>query len=128
MRTAHVHWSESLAMDPGRPGLSEKVRNVGALLDAQDAFEAERYSDAYHSAMSAKDYGLTMEGAVELLAKLRRLAGKHYIRGLDHYVEERMEQAIAEWERALEIFPGHSNAARDLREAEKLREKIEKVK
>lgn len=125
------HWERALEMNPDAPDiklLKDDLKNTRLLHKAQEAFDAGDYGKAFEAASSAQDHGLTRGGALELIKKLKALADEQYRKGLRHYVAERMERAIAEWERALEIYPGHERSVRDLKDARRLQKKIEDVR
>lgn len=58
---------------------------------------------------------------------LKQKAEFHYKTGVNYYVHEDLEKAISEWEKALMYDPGHTKALRDMENAGKLLEKLEKV-
>jgi len=58
-------------------------------------------------------------------ARNHREADAHYAAGMRHFLEEDLEGAIREWEKALAIDPGHAKARRDIEKARRLKGKIE---
>jgi hypothetical protein len=59
---------------------------------------------------------------------LKKQAEEHYLRGLKYYVDDDIERAVDEWERALYLNPNHNKAKKDLRDAKKVIEKLKEVK
>ncbi len=131
LKSSISHWERALQMNPGAPDmklLKQDLAHTRELHSAQVAFEAGDYGKAFKAASSARDYGLTRGGALELIKKFRAMADEQYRKGLKHYIAERMELAIAEWERALLIYPGHERSVRDLKDARRLKQKMDKVR
>jgi hypothetical protein len=128
IKKALVHWELSITMNPEARGLDADIMHTRHLLNASEAFEQEDYISAYYAAREAEAHTLTKQPALELIRKIRMLADKIYRLGLKHYIAERMDQAIAEWERALKVYPGHERSVRDIKDARKLKKKIQSVR
>ncbi len=122
------HWERSLEMNPGARGLKEDLENTKLLHLAQEAIAKKDYAAAHHALNKATRYGLTKESALELIGKLRALADERNRAGMRHYVAERIDRAIEEWETALRIYPGHARALNNLDDARKLKKKIQEVR
>jgi peptidoglycan/xylan/chitin deacetylase (PgdA/CDA1 family) len=120
-------WEKAHALDPSVRGLDEDIMHTGELLRATEAFNAGRYAEAAREAERASGYTLTMKGALELIRKLKALAEEHYQRGLQLYVTEHIDEAIAEWERALEFYPGHETTKTEHDGARELLERMLEV-
>jgi hypothetical protein len=56
------------------------------------------------------------------------LAEAHYIKGVKFFVEEDVEGAIQEWETTLSLEPNHPKAKKDIENARKLLQNLEKIK
>ncbi len=131
LKSSISHWERALEMNPGAPDtkkLKEDLAHTRELFSAREAYKAGYYGKAFREASKAQDYELTRGGALELIKKLRAMADEQYRKGLKHYIAERMDQAIAEWERALVIYPGHERSVRDLKDARRLQQKMETVR
>ncbi len=131
LKSSISHWTRALEMNPGAPDiklLKEDIANTKLLQAAHEAFAREDYAAAHNALDKPKNYGLTKEGALELIKKMRALADERNRAGLRHYVAERIDRAIEEWEAALRIYPGHERALNNLDDARKLKSKMEKVK
>ncbi|MCG6905267.1 MAG: hypothetical protein LJE63_01480 [Desulfobacteraceae bacterium] len=59
--------------------------------------------------------------------QLENEAETHYRRGVKHFVDEDLAQAIAEWQQTLELNPDHQKAAQDIENARELLKKLKKV-
>jgi len=55
------------------------------------------------------------------------LAEEHYKTGVQYYVDQKLEQAVTEWEETLQLNPNHPNAGKDLVKARKLIEELQKI-
>jgi lipopolysaccharide biosynthesis regulator YciM len=56
------------------------------------------------------------------------LAEAHYLKGVNFFVEEKIEKAIQEWETTLSLEPRHPKAKKDIETARNLLQKLEKIK
>jgi tetratricopeptide (TPR) repeat protein len=72
------------------------------------------------------------EGVKESISAVNRTilkqAETHYRTGVDHFVNEDLERAIAEWEKTLLLNPEHQKAKRDIKDARNLLEKWKQIK
>jgi tetratricopeptide (TPR) repeat protein len=55
-------------------------------------------------------------------------AEAYYIQGVKYFLNEELEKAIKEWEKTLELNPGHDKAKKNIKNARRLLEKLKKVK
>jgi hypothetical protein len=58
----------------------------------------------------------------------RQVIDHHYQEGIRHFREERLEEAVVEWRRVLDMEPQHPNARRNIEQAERLLEALERRK
>ncbi len=63
----------------------------------------------------------------DLKEHMRVQSELHYRNGVKHFVNEELEEAIAEWEKTLAINPGHQKAKADIQKARGLLEKLKKI-
>lgn len=54
-------------------------------------------------------------------------ADAHYKQGVKHFINEQLTSAISEWEKVLELDPGHLKAAEDIENARQLLNKIKNI-
>ena len=59
--------------------------------------------------------------------QLEQEAETHYRRGVNHFVNEDLAEAIAEWQQTLVLNPEHRKAAQDIENARELLKKLEQV-
>jgi hypothetical protein len=60
-------------------------------------------------------------------ALLKKQGEEHYLRGLKYFVDDDIEGAVEEWERALYLDPSHKKAKKDILNAKKIIEQLKKV-
>jgi tetratricopeptide (TPR) repeat protein len=60
-------------------------------------------------------------------ALLKKQGEEHYLKGLKHFVDDDIEGAIEEWERALYLDPSHKKAKNDILDAKKIIEQLKEV-
>ena len=58
----------------------------------------------------------------------RQLADLHYVRGIKYFTEEKLDQAIEEWQVTLKLNPQHPKAKDDMENASKLLQKLKEIK
>lgn len=58
---------------------------------------------------------------------MEKLAEDHYKAGVQFFVDQKLEQAVTEWEKTLRLNPDHPNASKDLVKARKLIEELQKI-
>jgi tetratricopeptide (TPR) repeat protein len=100
-----------LAPPPGKktsaPAKSEAEYKFEMTLDTQEVLERDR--EEKHQESTA-------------------LAEAHYLKGVNFFVEEKIEKAIQEWETTLSLEPRHPKAKKDIETARNLLQKLEKIK
>jgi tetratricopeptide (TPR) repeat protein len=74
----------------------------------------------------ADDCSNKMKSAVQL--SMKKEAEAHYIRGVKHFLNEELQNAINEWEITLKLDPTHDKAKKNIKNARNLLEKLKKVK
>lgn len=62
-----------------------------------------------------------------LTKRMNRLAEVHYRAGVQLFLEENLVGAIAEWDRSLELNPGHTKAGEGVENARRLLEKVKGI-
>lgn len=114
-----------LASNPRHPeGLDLKKAILYEQGKAQ--LEASNYAASVESltqlARIAPDY---QDGAALLRQARSRLVQHHYAEGLRLYRDEKLEEAIAQWRVVLQLDPRHSNAQRNIEQAERILKTLE---
>ncbi len=59
---------------------------------------------------------------------MKKQSEVHYLEGVKHFLNEELQSAIKEWEKALALNPEHKKAKKNINNARSLLEKLEKVK
>jgi tetratricopeptide (TPR) repeat protein len=73
------------------------------------------------------DYKDTEKIKKSVQEDIKKEAEVHYRAGVKFYIEEKLEKAIEEWKKTLELDPKHKKAKKDLKNARHLLEKLKKV-
>ncbi len=95
----------------------EVLFNQAEYLEARDHFkEALIYDEEW---TVCKEYIKRAEDAYKEV---------HYLRGIQHFEEERLKEAIEEWQLVSKIDPDYKQVRSNLLRAQKLREKIQELK
>jgi tetratricopeptide (TPR) repeat protein len=80
-----------------------------------------RYDDSARTLMQLARLAPSYQDSPALLRQAReRAAQQHYAQGLQLYREEKLEEAIAQWKSVLEYEPEHTNAKKNIDQAERL--------
>jgi tetratricopeptide (TPR) repeat protein len=109
-----------LAGKPGdREGLTLKKQALYG--QAKSQMEARQYPESIQSLTQLTRLQPDYEDAPALIKQARtRIVEQHYTQGVRFYREEKLKEAIAEWRVVLEMDPSHTNARRNIDQAEKL--------
>jgi peptidoglycan/xylan/chitin deacetylase (PgdA/CDA1 family) len=83
--------------------------------------DQRRFEESYQTLTRLTKLAPGYQDTTALLGRTRdRLAQQHYTQGVRLFQEERLEAAIAEWQKVLEYDPQHANAKRNIDQAERL--------
>ncbi len=74
------------------------------------------------------DYEPSQNYMAHLQKVAKELAEQHYKTGVQHFVDEKLENAIIEWEKAVALDPNNQKARQDIENAKSLLEKLGKIK
>jgi tetratricopeptide (TPR) repeat protein len=67
--------------------------------------------------------------AAELLNATKKQLGEvHYVTGIKYYTEEKLDQAVREWEETLKLNPQHPKARGDIENALRVLQKLKEIK
>lgn len=95
----------------------------------QTLLDEKKYDDSYKALTQLARLQPDYHDLSTLLQRARRqVIDRHYQEGIRHYREERLKEAIAEWKLVLEMEPNHQNAKRNVEQAEKLLQGLERRK
>ncbi len=95
----------------------KKLYAEGKYLEALDAYR--RIQGSYQGLDKA---------VLRVSEKLKMQAEMHYKNGVKFFVEEDLTAAISEWETALQLDPGNSNALNSIEKAQNLLQKVKEIK
>lgn len=114
-----------LEIDPGNSRAKE-LRNASYYKQGKMMLVIKKYQEAIRLFNSADpDYQDVRESK---LTAERSLAEVHYITGVKYFVNDEIEQAIKEWEKALALYPEHPKAKNDVENARGLLMKLKQLK
>ena len=119
-----ISWFNRLP--PGSPlsiGTELRLPNV----DIGTSNTAEKVPGYSGPEKEAKDLRNAAQRKEDAERKLRE-ADAHYAAGMRRFLEEDLDGAIREWEKALSLDPSHPKARRDIEKARRLKGKIESPK
>ena len=117
-----------LAGSPGnRDGLTLKKQ---ALYQQGKAQLSERkYEESYRALTQLAKIQPDYEDSPALLRQARtRVVEQHYSQGVRLYREEKLAEAVSQWQAVLELDPQHANAKRNIDQAQRLLKALEERK
>lgn len=89
----------------------------------------KRYGEALTALGEADPDYRDTASLIAAVEKARRdEAETHYLAGVRFFIDEKLAEAIAEWEKTLALDPGHSKAGKDLKKARTLSEELKKIR
>ncbi len=91
------------------------------------AFSAQKKYEEAIDQLSRVEPGFRDTPDLILSAK-KQLAEVHYVKGIKYYTEEKLEQAVQDWEETLKFNPQHPKAKGDMDNALKLLQKLKEIK
>lgn len=75
-----------------------------------------------------KYYSNTSSYMGRLRKKLQVMAGAHFKKGMQYFLNEKLRKAIAEWETTLQLDPSHPRARVDLEKARTMLKNLQEIK
>ncbi len=97
-------------------GIGKQLLRQNKYLEALEAFESV---DA--------DYTDVQDIIGSLQETMLEVAEKHFRRGIDFYLQEKLQLAIAEWNKTLALNPDHGEAEKNITKARNLLERLQQV-
>jgi tetratricopeptide (TPR) repeat protein len=115
-----------LAQNPGdREGL--ELKRFALYRHGQTLIEQKSYDEGYKALSQLARMSPDYQDIGTLVQQARRQAiDYHYQEGIRHFREERLEEAIAEWRIVIDMDPMHPNAQRNVEQAERLLQALER--
>jgi tetratricopeptide (TPR) repeat protein len=74
------------------------------------------------------EYDCVKKTISDVYTAKNKQAEVHYLKGVKHFLNEELQSAISEWEKALTLNPEHKKAKKNIDNARSLLEKLKKVK
>ncbi len=119
------------ALVPGSApeGEVRELTNASHYGIARRLYGEKRYNEALASlGETDASYRDTATLVAEIRKTLRDEAEAHYLAGVRFFIDEKLAEAIAEWEKTLALDPGHEKAGKDLEKARKLSEELRRIR
>jgi tetratricopeptide (TPR) repeat protein len=107
---------------------AKHLKNASYYQMAKQLNEQKNYHESLK--MFAKvppDYKDVSEDVAGVKTGMKKQAGVHYRRGVKFFINEKLTEAIGEWEETLRLDPDHKKAKKDIQNAQNLLEKLKKV-
>ena len=117
-----------LNYDPSNT-IAKKLINTSYCRQGKVLLIHKKYAEALNvlnKTDPADECSKRIRNAVRL--SMRKEAETHYIRGVKHFLNENLKNAINEWEITLKLDPKHAKAREDIKNARNLLERLKKVK
>ena len=108
---------------------ANKLFTTSLCQQGKDLLIRKKYNDALRILEKADPAEVCVE-KIRLAVKksIKQQAEAYYIQGVKYFLNEELEKAIKEWEKTLELNPGHDKAKKNIKNARSLLEKLKKVK
>jgi tetratricopeptide (TPR) repeat protein len=117
-----------LAGNPGNPdGLS--IKKQALYRQGKTYLAGQRWEESYRTLTQLAHLEPNYQDTAALLKQARtRAIEQHYREGVKLYKEEKLAEAIAQWQAVLALDPDHAHAKRNIAQAEKLLKALEERK
>ncbi len=117
-----------IALNPGDRELLE-LKKLTLYRQGYTLLEQKSYDDGYKTLRQLARLQPDYLDIASLVQQARRqVIDHHYQEGIRHFREERLQESIAEWRFVLDMEPQHPNARRNIEQAERLLEALERRK
>ena len=108
---------------------AENLINTAFCQQARDLIIRKNYSEALRLLSKADpEYDCVKKTTSDVYKAKKKQAEVHYLKGVKYFLNEELQSAINEWEKALALNPEHKKAKKNIKNARSLLEKLEKVK
>jgi len=116
----------------GHPSFGKKARELvsAAWFEQGNHFlKEDRFQDAIDSYKKVDPTVRDVKGAlVAVELRRREKAEEYYNEGVKFFINQKLDQAIAVWEKTLVLNPGHMKAPKDIGKARALLQKLKAIK
>jgi tetratricopeptide (TPR) repeat protein len=107
----------------------QDLRKVTLYRYGKSQFDQKQYDESYRTLTLLAKAQPNYEDSARLLQQARaRAVDQHYSQGIKLYRDEKLREAIREWQVVLEFDPNHANAKRNIEQAERLLKGLEQRK
>ena len=107
----------------------QDLRKVALYRYGKSQLDQKQYEESYRTLTQLAKVQPDYEDSAKLLQQARtRLIDKHYSEGIKLYRDEKLKEAIREWQVVLEYDPSHANAKKNIEQAERLLKGLEQRK
>jgi tetratricopeptide (TPR) repeat protein len=126
---ASIDLSEKILSYDRSHAAARKIISTAYCQQGKGLLIRKKYAEALkvlNKADPADDCIEKMRSAIQL--SMIKEAEMHYLRGVKHFLNEDLQNAINEWEMTLRLHPTHDKAKKNINNARNLLEKLDKVK
>ena len=107
----------------------QDLRKVALYRYGKAQFDQRQYDESYRTLTQLAKVQPGYEDSARLLQQARtRAVDQHYSQGIKLYRDEKLREAIREWQVVLEFDPSHANAKKNIEQAERLLKGLEQRK
>ncbi|HTK90646.1 MAG TPA: LysM peptidoglycan-binding domain-containing protein [Verrucomicrobiae bacterium] len=107
----------------------QDLRKVALYRYGKSQLDQKQYEESYRTLTQLAKVQPNYEDSGKLLQQARaRVIDKHYSEGIKLYRDEKLKEAIREWQVVLEFDPSHANAKKNIEQAERLLKGLEQRK
>ncbi len=107
----------------------QDLRKIALYRYGKAQFEQRQYDESYRTLTQLTKVQPGYEDSARLLQQARAQAiDKHYSEGIKLYRDEKLREAVREWQTVLEFDPSHANAKKNIEQAERLLKGLEQRK
>jgi len=107
----------------------QDLRKVALYQYGKVQFDQRQYEESYRTLTQLAKIQPGYEDLPRLLQQSKaRVVDKHYSEGIKLYRDEKLKEAIREWQVVLELEPAHANAKKNIEQAERLLKGLEQRK
>ena len=108
---------------------ARNLTNTAFCQQARNLIIRKNYTEALHVLGKADpEYDCVKKTIFDVHKSRKKQAEVHYLKGVKHFLNENLQSAITEWEKALALNPEHKKAKENINNARSLLEKLKKVK
>jgi tetratricopeptide (TPR) repeat protein len=108
---------------------AQNLINTAFCQQARNLIIRKNYTEALDVLSKADpEYDCVKKTISDVYTAKKKQAEVHYLNGVKHFLNEELQSAITEWEKALVLNPEHQKARKNISNARSLLEKLKKVK